>query len=166
MTIEEIKLILVKGDLKELSAALSNFSINEVDQHGSNILHYYIKSLKDLKIAPTDFFAELDKHKFDYDARQEKKFKRTPMGLAVFMKSKEIFDLLLKRKVDVNLEDENGNPPLFDAVFKYDGDDYFIKQLLKADADPNKENLHGVSPLKLANNIANTDVKKFFAVKA
>lgn len=69
---------------------------------------------------------------------------------------------LLKAGADVDAGDENGNTPLSNAVFYYRGDAETVTPLLAAGAQPDKENLHGISPRALAESIANYDVRKFF----
>jgi hypothetical protein len=41
MNIEEIKIILLKSDLSEFINALDSFNVNEHDNFGNSILHYY-----------------------------------------------------------------------------------------------------------------------------
>jgi len=90
--------------------------------------------------------------------------KRTALHLAVLMKSKAIFDLLLANGADVNAKDRNGNMPLSDAVFCYRGDDgYFIESLIANGADVDIMNNYDVSPKLLAETIANYDTRKFFS---
>ncbi|WP_367898388.1 ankyrin repeat domain-containing protein [Leptospira sp. WS58.C1] len=69
---------------------------------------------------------------------------------------------LIKSNVKIDIQDANGNTPLSNAVFEYEGKGDIIKLLLKAGAKPKLKNFHGVSPLELAQSIANYDVAKFF----
>ncbi|WP_427920572.1 ankyrin repeat domain-containing protein [Streptomyces sp. cg40] len=46
--------------------------------------------------------------------------------------------------------DEQGNTPLLLAVFTYRGDGAVLSLLVGAGADPDLDNLHGVSPRRLA----------------
>lgn len=62
----------------------------------------------------------------------------------------------------MDARDDNGNTPLWRATFASMGFGGVIEQLLAADADPNLANNHGVTPLGLAQTIANYDVKQFF----
>ena len=76
---------------------------------------------------------------------------------------------MIAHNANVNLQDENGNTPLFIAVFNYlkDKENYshYIVTLLAQGADANTKNKSGISPKELAGNIANADVKKFFTTK-
>jgi ankyrin repeat protein len=62
----------------------------------------------------------------------------------------------------VNSQDANGNSPLSRATYFYVGKENAVEVLLQLGANPDLENNHGVSPRKLANRIANYDVRKFF----
>ncbi|GGX93038.1 hypothetical protein GCM10010515_69960 [Streptomyces fructofermentans] len=57
---------------------------------------------------------------------------------------------LLAAGVEVDAPDEQGNTPLWLAVFTYRGQGVVLSLLVKAGADPDKDNLHGVSPRRLA----------------
>lgn len=67
------------------------------------------------------------------------------MHYAVQEKSNDIIKLLLNSGAYVNVEDDNGNTPLWRAVFDYDGDKEIIKTLLKYGANKQHSNKHGVS---------------------
>jgi ankyrin repeat protein len=87
----------------------------------------------------------------------------TPLHFAAQSGALEVASLLLNQGAEVNAADLNGNTPLFRAVFACTGDGSLISALRAAGADPLLENIHGVSPVALARNIANHDVRKFFA---
>nr|WP_292015367.1 ankyrin repeat domain-containing protein [Chryseobacterium sp.] len=93
-------------------------------------------------------------------------FQRTPLQMSVVLNLKEIFDFLLEKGADVNSVDANGNTILFNAVFNYNKDHesygYYISTLLKNNADPAVKNAHGVSALSLSQDIANSDINKYF----
>ena len=71
--------------------------------------------------------------------------------------------MLLRTGAKVDLRDSYGNTPLSRAVFNSRGRGDMIKLLLQHGADPLVKNNHEVSPLDLANTIANYDVKQFFS---
>lgn len=73
----------------------------------------------------------------------------------------KIASTLLKHGAKVDAQDEDGNTPLNNAVFNSRGRGEVIKLLLAYEANKNLKNKHGVSPLDLANEIANFDVAKF-----
>jgi ankyrin repeat protein len=72
-----------------------------------------------------------------------------------------IAEKLLRSGVVVDATDAHGNTPLFAATFDSKGRGDMIKLLLKAGADKNHRNKHGVSPASLASTIANYDVARF-----
>ena len=74
----------------------------------------------------------------------------------------EIANLLLEKGADIEAKDDYGNTPLWRSVFASQGRGEMITLLLSKGADPNNANGSGVSPLALARNIANYDVKQFF----
>ncbi len=86
----------------------------------------------------------------------------TPLHFAAQSGAFEIAALLLQMGAEANATDSNGNTPLFRAVFCYAGEGSLIEVLRKAGADPHKENNYGTTPLGLARDIANYDVRKFF----
>jgi ankyrin repeat protein len=70
--------------------------------------------------------------------------------------------LLLTHGAVTEVEDANGNTPLFRAVFDSRGRGDVIALLLRAGADRDHENKHGVTPAQLAATIGNYDVAQFF----
>ena len=64
-------------------------------------------------------------------------------------------ELLLSAGAEIDVQDENGNTPLSNAVFTSKGRPEVIRLLSKHGANKNLQNYHGVSPLKLAQSIAN-----------
>ncbi len=164
-TIETLKLVLLKSNFNELSNALKSYNISEQDEYGNNILHYYIKTANSLDLNYKGVIDLLVSKGIDIDERQNRgKFRRAPLHLAILDKLRDIATYLIELGADVNLQDFHGNTPLCDATLKYNGeDDFFIKLLMKNGADSDLENNYGVSARILANTIASSDVKKFFA---
>ena len=74
----------------------------------------------------------------------------------------EIATLLIEAGADLEVKDDYGNTPLWRATFSSNGKGDIIELLLAKGADPNNENSIGISPLKLANTIANYDVKQYY----
>jgi ankyrin repeat protein len=72
-------------------------------------------------------------------------------------------DVLLRAGADATLKDSYGNTALFRAVFASKGEGEVIKLLRAAGADPYATNLHGVSPLSLAQSIANFNIAVHFS---
>ncbi|MFI0967897.1 ankyrin repeat domain-containing protein [Streptomyces sp. NPDC021080] len=65
---------------------------------------------------------------------------------------------LLAAGAEVDAPDGQGNTPLWQAVFTYRGDGTVLSMLVKAGADPDRANLHGVSPRRLADWRIGSDV--------
>ncbi|MER6391564.1 ankyrin repeat domain-containing protein [Streptomyces sp. NPDC001523] len=65
---------------------------------------------------------------------------------------------LLAAGAVVDAPDGQGNTPLWQAVFTYRGDGVVVSLLVKAGADPDRGNLLGVSPRRLADWRVGSDV--------
>jgi len=163
LNIEELKLILLKNSLPEIEKTLNNFDLNSFDKFGNNILHYYVKNDKSVQISAEYIIQLFIRFGIDINAKQLKSPMRTPLQLAVINKSKHVFDVLLNNGAEVNLQDEDGNVALFQAVIGYRGDDgYFIQTLISNGANIDVLNNYGVTPKSLSFTIANYDAKEFF----
>lgn len=86
----------------------------------------------------------------------------TPLHFASQESFPEVVQLLLKAGATVDPRDAHGNTPLSRAVFNSRGNGATINLLRANGADPFAKNSHGMSPLKLARTIANSDVRQFF----
>ena len=75
--------------------------------------------------------------------------------------SLDITKLLLDYNAEVNIQDVNGNTPLSDAVFYSNGEGNIMSKLDKFSNLLFVVPLYHVSPLKLANTIANYDLEKY-----
>ncbi|MFI8960398.1 ankyrin repeat domain-containing protein [Streptomyces sp. NPDC053495] len=82
----------------------------------------------------------------------------TPLHFAAQSQSAPAAELLLAAGATVDARARNGNTALFDAVFNYRGDPATLQVLLAAGADPERQNVKGVSPRALAGLIGNYDV--------
>ncbi|MET8508272.1 ankyrin repeat domain-containing protein [Streptomyces sp. NPDC014779] len=82
----------------------------------------------------------------------------TPLHFAAQSQSALAAELLLAAGATVDAHARNGNTALFDAVFNYRGDPATLQVLLAAGADPERQNVKGVSPRALADLIGNYDV--------
>lgn len=78
----------------------------------------------------------------------------TPLHFAAQARSPLAIEILLATGAAVDAADWHGNTPLWRAVFCSHGDGAAIRLLLEAGADPDRDNLHGVSPRALAGRIA------------
>ena len=87
----------------------------------------------------------------------------TPLHFACQNYDFESVKLLLDNGSEIDPIDNYGNSPLFKAIFNCrnnKGD--LIKYLIEKGAQSNLKNHSGVSPVDLANNIANFNIKDFF----
>ena len=74
----------------------------------------------------------------------------------------DIVALLIEAGANLEVKDNHGNTPLWRATFSSNGRGKIIQLLLAKGADRTNENSSGISPLKLANVIANYDIKQYF----
>lgn len=86
----------------------------------------------------------------------------TPLHYAASGFHVSVAETLLQAGAAVDLVDENGNTPLFRAVFDSRGRGEMIQLLIRWGADSQRRNAHGVSPLDLAEKIANFDARRWF----
>ena len=159
-TIEDMKLELLSDDSNRFIQALIDYDINSKDKYGSNLLHYYIMNYKSIVHPAGVIIPEFVKKGLDIN--EKRKDGRTALYLSVQYQLKGIFELLLNHNADIDMQNANGNTPLWEAVMQYKGDGFFIEHLLKNGANPDIENNNGVSPKSLARTIANYDVRRFF----
>ena len=85
----------------------------------------------------------------------------TPLMYCIQNEREKMIDYLLEKNCDVNKINNIGNTALFYAVFKSKNKTETIEKLLKKGADMNIVNKNGISPLALANSMANEKVKEF-----
>jgi len=124
------------------------------DRCGRTALHYAALNnelLEVRRLLETDFAASA------VDAAG-----RTPLHFAAQEYSVDAAKLLIEHGASVDAQDSYGNTPLANAVFYSQGRGELIKLLREAGADPQLENKHGISPIKLARTIANYDLRQFF----
>ncbi|MCO5946244.1 ankyrin repeat domain-containing protein [Mucilaginibacter flavidus] len=162
MQIDELKLILLHKSFGEIEAVLRDFDLASTDKFGNNIFHYYVGNYGAVQTPLEKIIQLFIDFGISISANQSKMPKRTALHIAVIKKSKDVFDILLKMGADVNIRDGYGNVPLFDAVFGYRGDGYFIETLISKGASVDIMNDYDVSPKSLAETIANYDTRKFF----
>lgn len=86
----------------------------------------------------------------------------TALHLACQQNRPDVAQMLLLAGAPVDPQDQWGNTPLWRAVFNAKGDPRIVRTLVKAGADPDRENLSGSSPRKLAGLIGNYDTSGYF----
>ncbi|WP_208624880.1 ankyrin repeat domain-containing protein [Streptomyces misionensis] len=89
----------------------------------------------------------------------------TPLHFAAQAQAPSAIEVLLAAGAPVDAADGHGNTPLWRAVFCSQGEGATIRLLLEAGADPDRGNVHGVSPRALAGRIANYDVAAHFPAR-
>ncbi len=97
-----------------------------------------------------------------YDPDFADKLGWTPLHYAAQNYQVDLGRLLIFHRADLEVKDNYGNTPLWRAAFSSQGKGDFIKLLLDNGANPENANSSGISPLSLAQNIANYNVKQFF----
>lgn len=107
-----------------------------------------------------DMFSQLLKSNPDLNLKDSRGW--SLLHYAVQQKSVYIAELLVNKSVDLEMKDDYGNTPLWRATFSSNGKGEMITFLLSKGADPNNMNNSDISPMKLADTIANYDVKQFF----
>lgn len=85
----------------------------------------------------------------------------TPLMYCILHERPRMVDFLLENAIDVNRQNGVGNTALFYAIFKSKDKIGLIEKLLTKGADMNIANGAGVSPLSLANSMANENVRNF-----
>ncbi|WP_165499776.1 ankyrin repeat domain-containing protein [Pedobacter frigidisoli] len=138
----------------EIDNWISKEGVGTVDNDGRNIVIHSLlaKNIIVLKLALG--------HQEDPNTKDRTGW--YPLHYAAQDNSVEAADILIQNGAIIDSEDDYGNTPLWRAVFSYNGSGEMIEFLLKRGADLNHNNHSQVSPSKLANTIANYDVRKFF----
>jgi ankyrin repeat protein len=81
---------------------------------------------------------------------------------AAAMNRVDIVGTLIAKGAALDLQDIDGNTPLWRAVMSSQGKGDVIRLLLSHGADQNLKNKHGVSPIDLARRTANYNIRQFF----
>lgn len=145
------------GDLASVISMIKKLDSCEVDakdKYGRTILYDAITKGYD------EIVSELCKSGINVNTQD--KDGKTPLHFASIHNRFEIVKILIQYGADVNLKDENGNTPIFDAIFNSGGNPKIIRLLKDNKADFITVNNHGVSPIELANTIANFDISYIF----
>jgi ankyrin repeat protein len=87
----------------------------------------------------------------------------TPLHFAAQSNATDVALILLDAGAPVDAPDAFGNTALSRAVFSCRGDGTLIQLLRARGSDPTIKNKRGVSPVKLAQTIANFNVRQFFS---
>ncbi len=149
-----------------LNSFLSISNIQELDEiiGGINI------NLKDVGGRTLLFYAIIEKKAFliSYLLRKGAAINLkdnngwSPLHFAAQIYDAEMVEYLVKNGAQIDIQDNYGNSPLWRAVFESRNRGEVIKLLLRLGANPELENLSGISPKNLAKNIKNYDILQFF----
>jgi hypothetical protein len=96
----------------------------------------------------------------DLVSSEDEKYGQTPLHIAAFNDRKEVVELLLADKADVNAKANNGSTPLHLAAAK--GNKDIVELLLEHNADVNALDKDGWSPLHSAVNWGHADLDELF----
>jgi ankyrin repeat protein len=152
---------------EKFEAFINNYDeINKFDEFGNTILHYFIKNIKSFKLDPAKVIEKMIDNGINLNAQTKNgKFNHTPLNLAMFSDSTDIFDLLIEKGADINITVGNGNSLISNALVSNNPiSEYFIKKLIENGADVYVKNNNGISAIGLVNTIENrVDYKKYFS---
>lgn len=139
--------------LNELIGTNSSM-INAVDDAGRSLLSYAV-NYSDLEML--DWLLEKKPNVNIQDSSGW-----TPLHFAAQKYAVDMAKKLLDAGAKVDIQDIYGNTPLWRAVFESRGKGDIIKLFLSHGANPVLKNNNEISPVILANTIANFDVKQYF----
>jgi ankyrin repeat protein len=159
-SIEDMKKTILDLTEDDFMEKLKEYNIFEQDKFGNDIIHYFIKNAKVIKMDFNKIMDKLLEMGIDINTKQKTgNFQRTYLQLSVIINNRAIFEYLIKNGADVNCTDRNGNGIASDAMMNYHKDknnyEYYIKTLLEKGIDINRKNNYGVSTKELAENIGN-----------
>lgn len=147
--------LLYRNQSDEIEKRLkSGFGIHEKDKEGRTMLFH---AILDDNPAMVNFFI-----KKGFEVNVQDNLGWTPLHHCAQNYQVEIAKILIENGADVDIKDNYGNTALFRATFASQGKEDMIRLLLEYGANRDSKNNAGVSPLQLANTIANYNVKQFF----
>ncbi|QRY58006.1 ankyrin repeat domain-containing protein [Sphingobacterium siyangense] len=132
----------------------SGLDVRKKDNEGRTILFH---AVLDDNPALVSFFI-----KKGFEVNVQDNLGWTPLHYCVQDHQTEIAKILIENGADLEIKDNYGNTALFRAAFASQGKGDVIRLLLEHGANRDSKNNAGVSPLQLANTIANYNVKQFF----
>ncbi|RKR85611.1 ankyrin repeat protein [Mucilaginibacter gracilis] len=150
---EIVKSIYV-NNIAVINSWVNTLNIDLVDNNDRTMLFHAIIAGFD------DLVALLLESKANIDLKDNKGW--SPLHYAVQNSKFVVVGLLIEKGANVETKDDYGNTALWRAVFASKGNGEIIKLLLAKGANPDNENDSGISPLGLANKIANYNIVQFF----
>jgi ankyrin repeat protein len=136
--------VFLEEDFQKLLDFINDFGINSVEKKdGRNIFIYCIINNK------TEWAIKLLEEYKDLNINAQGKDGFSALHFSVQEKNTNVLEKLLKNKnIIVDITENNGNTPLWKAMFGGKGDENIILKLLEAGADINKANNYGIKPSK------------------
>ena len=143
-----------RNNMEDIKNCFNKSNINRTDKDGRSLLIYSI------------IFKKLNVFEFckdkGADVNLQDKSGWSALHFACQDNNYDFVVALIQYGANPNLQDIYGNTPLWKAVYSSQGKGEVIKILLSKNADKNLPNNYGISPIDLANTIANYDIKQFF----
>ena len=113
-TIEDMKLELLSDNSNKFMQTLIDYDIKSKDKYGSNLLHYYIMNYDSIVHPAGVIISEFIKKGLDIN--DKRKDGRTALYLSVQCQLQDIFEILLNSNADLDIQNVNGNTPLWASV--------------------------------------------------
>jgi ankyrin repeat protein len=132
----------------------SGLDVKKKDSEGRTILFH---AVLDDNSALANFFI-----KKGFEVNVQDNLGWTPLHYCAQNYQVGIAKILIEHSANLEIRDNYGNTALFRATFASQGKGDMIRLLLEHGANRDSKNNAGVSPLQLANTIANYNVKQFF----
>jgi ankyrin repeat protein len=152
--LDPVHLAVLEHSVTDVRSALSRGNeVDGLDRERRTPLFYAAKD------GNVEIVSELLSHGANPNMRD--KSLETPLHFAAREYRPEVAQRLLNAGATVDAQDIHGNTPLARAVYSSRGKGEMIKLLLSHGADKTLANKHGISPEKLAETIANYDVRQF-----
>ncbi|HRG39190.1 MAG TPA: ankyrin repeat domain-containing protein [Bacteroidia bacterium] len=126
-------------DFVKVEGFINKYGISETDRDGRNLLMNLIIEGK------TAFVIKMLSKNKELDLNQHDKNGWGALHFAVSEGNLKIVDALIKNGAEVDIQEENGNTPLWRGMFDT-VDETIIIKLLESGANLTKKNKHGVPP--------------------
>ncbi len=147
---QALQLAVISG-IDELEKRINEgLNINSVEEYGNeNILVYYVQNWNKSNLEPEKVIEFFVSNGIDINHQGNKRTQMfSALHLGVMFKSMEIVKTLVESGATIELQDKNGNTPLWKGVLEYRGD-IIIKEimeyLIKNGASLDTQNYHGKS---------------------
>ncbi len=152
--LDPVHLAVLKHSVADVRSAVAGGNeVDSLDRERRTPLFYAAKD------GDVEIVSELLSHGANPNKRD--KSLETPLHFASREYRLEVAQRLVNAGATVDAQDIHGNTPLARAIYSSHGKGEMIKLLLSHGADKTLNNKHGVSPEKLAETIANYDVRQF-----